>query len=101
MAKKKRALPPNVHHKHGQYWFVQTLPGRKRKWVPLGKDKYSALNNVRDIGRGATTAGTVRQLLEDYLKNMPASLAPTTQQAYRKRARRLDKVFGHVPARSV
>src|SRR5690349_7795115 len=93
--KRKRKLPPRMHKKGDTYYYVTSLPNRKRNWESLGKDERLALERYRLLHNGVPAPNTTRYIIEDFLDNM-RDLAPSTQTQYRKRSKKLILAFGHL-----
>lgn len=75
--KKKSNLPPCCYLKHGAYWLVKA-----NKWTKLGTDLPSAL---AEYGRlvEADRIGGMPKLIEEFHRQLPATLSESTKQQYR------------------
>ena len=83
-------LPPNVHHKHGAYYFV-----RAGKWERLGTTLPAALaayGRRLEIQEVRGTPNTLPRLLEKFVTERAPKLKPKTQEMYRRCAALLKPV---------
>lgn len=87
-------LPRFMLFKHGAYYFVSAVDGRK-VWKPLGRDYGQALRTYAEIvGESADPAETVGEAMAQYLGVMADKLKPDTLSGYRQSMKRLAPVFG-------
>lgn len=99
----KEQLPPRVYRKHGALYYVDL----ERRWHRLGKAwDLDARQKWAELSAGAPTAGSVSELLTDYLKHFSALVraekrSPRTLQDYQDDRVYLDVVFGRYPATSI
>jgi site-specific recombinase XerD len=91
------ALPKGVHEKHGRYWLVKTVDGR-RVWVPLTRveDGPEALDTALNAMTQELPPFTIGQLLARFRDSKAfARLAEATQYEYKRAIKsRLIPVFG-------
>lgn len=86
--------PPRFHRKVGAFYHVTST--RPRVWTKLGTDESSALEDYWRIERASSGGRTVQHLIDAYLTRCLKPLAASTQDDYRRMAKRLGKVFGHM-----
>jgi len=75
-------LPPNVHQKHGAYYFV-----RAGKWERLGSTlpiALAAYGRRIEIQEVRGTPNTLPRLLEKFVTERASKLKPKTQEMYRR-----------------
>jgi integrase len=83
-------LPPNVHHKHGAYYFV-----RAGKWERLGTTlpvALAAYGRRLEIQEVRGTPNTLPRLIEKFVTERASKLKPKTQEMYRRCAALLKPV---------
>lgn len=90
-------LPPRMYHKHGSYYYVT----RANKWVNLGRDLVEARVKWAELENGATTSGTMSDVIDRYLREIATQKAPATLAGNQLEAETLSAVFGHMPPRDV
>jgi integrase len=97
----KRTNTRRLHHKHGAYYYVATIDG-KRVWTRLGKDYGQALREWAALeGRDAQPVDTVAAALGRYLEDSKGTLAEATLRGYAHNAKMLIAVFGKMPLASM
>lgn len=82
---KNRHLPSCVYLQHGAYWLV-----KKGKWIPLGKDQRSALEEY--ARRMDQPEGTMPALIDEALANLK-DLSDGTKKDYRIAGEKLKYSF--------
>lgn len=76
-------LPPNMHYKHGRYYLVLTIHG-KRRWKKLSKNFSEALSEYRTLMAGDESPG--RRFIDLHMRylrhDMYLDLAESTKERY-------------------
>jgi integrase len=84
--KKNRHLPPCVHPKHGQYWYV-----KGGKWEALGKDLAGALAEY--ARRQAEPKGGIAPFFDEALAEVSKTVSASTTRQYKTAAQKLKKML--------
>lgn len=92
-----RALPRRLHHKHGAYYYVALVHGR-RVWKRLGTDYGQALREWAELeGRDAPSLHTLSDAIARYLADSATRLRASTLTSYENNARMILPVLGAMP----
>lgn len=97
----KRTQARRLHHKHGAYYYVATVDG-KRVWTRLGTDYGQALREWATLeGRADRPVNSVAAALGRYLEDAKGVLRDSTLASYAYSAKPLIAVFGAMPLGAV
>lgn len=90
--RKPPKLAPNVHWKHGAYYFVKRVAG-KLAWTRLGATEQEAFEALAELNQPSVKMLAVFQR---YRREIIPKKAMETQKAQRRQLVNLERTFGHM-----
>lgn len=93
-------LPQGVYLKHGAYYLVR-MDGGKKRWTRLAREYPEALAQLSRLVESAAPSLTVSALIARYELEVLPGLAPRHRRNRAADLKRIAKVFGNVPPRTI